>query len=187
MPLSDEVYVEMRLSGPLDKVCPLCGKDLVPGYNKDNTMFCPGPEEHYSHHTQEAPAPAVEPKDNSLPPCCDCGIDESSCPSERLTCGPDDRPPAADPNVDALLAAKVFKEAVEANLGQAAVPKEGFPRPAVEYPCETGPDHHGYCTVAPLSRHPTLCQMAIDRHCCPADPDARADDYIKAQKEEEGL
>lgn len=38
-----------------------------------------------------------EPKDNSLPPCCDCGIDESSCPLERLTCGPDDRPPAQGP------------------------------------------------------------------------------------------
>ena len=39
-------------------------------------------------------APAEEPKDHSLPPCCDCGIDESSCSLERLTCEPEDRPPA---------------------------------------------------------------------------------------------
>lgn len=34
-----------------------------------------------------------EAKDNSLPPCCDCGRDESSCVVERKTCGPEDRPP----------------------------------------------------------------------------------------------
>lgn len=27
-----------------------------------------------------------EPKDNSLPPCCDCPRDESSCEFDRLTC-----------------------------------------------------------------------------------------------------
>lgn len=27
-----------------------------------------------------------EPKDNSLPPCCDCIVDESSCEHERVTC-----------------------------------------------------------------------------------------------------
>ena len=43
--------------------------------------------------------PAEDPKDNSLPPCCDCHDDESECGKERLTCKveesntPDGEPP----------------------------------------------------------------------------------------------
>lgn len=60
------------------------------------------PELGYGHCKRQCydDPPAEEPKDNSLPPCCECGIDESSCPLERLTCGPDDRPPAAEVDPD---------------------------------------------------------------------------------------
>ena len=60
---------------------------------------------------------------------------------------------------------------------QVLLPRED-PPPAEEYPCDTGPDHHGYCTVPPLSRHPTLCREACDRHVCPAEEPVISPDHV---------
>lgn len=82
-------------------------------------------------------------------------------------------------NKDALEKLATFNEAVKEHL-QLEPEKE-------EYACETGPDGEGCCTQPPLSRYPTSCREARDRHCCPADPDARADDRRKAEQEEDAI